>query len=295
VTLSLASGVFGFVGTALLGAAGFAEPARDYPLLLLLVMPVGCAYAILRYRLLDIAFVVNRATVFGVTSLLVLAALAIVDYGLQTLLGSWLLRSGLPVQLGLALAIGIATRPIHERVDRLVDDVFFRQRHETERILRRFARDVAYIDDRHVVVERTAETIARATRLHCTVWFMTDDGLRAVAQSGGDVPRETIDRNDAALVRLLATREPADLHEVSTALRGDFAFPMFARNRLLGVLVCAGNGAGATADAPDERESIAVVAHACGVAVDLLQIERLERELDAFRSTPPLEGSIQPM
>ncbi|MBD5654799.1 MAG: hypothetical protein IAI50_06410, partial [Candidatus Eremiobacteraeota bacterium] len=108
VVTAIGVGIIGFVGAVLAEFAGITEPLRDIPLLLLLAMPLGCAYAILRYRLLDIAFVVNRATVFGLTSLLVLAALALVDYGLQNLLGSWLLRTGIYVQLGLALAIGIA-------------------------------------------------------------------------------------------------------------------------------------------------------------------------------------------
>ena len=285
VTASLAIGSIGFVATVLLQASGVPEPQRDLPLLLLIAMPLGCAYAILRYRLLDIAFVVNRATVFGVTSLLLLAALALVDFGLQTLVGFWLTRTGIYVQLGLALAIGIATRPIHERVDRFVDDIFFRQRHEAERTLRRFVREVAYIDDTDVVLARTVETVERAAALRCTVLLASSGGgnLRVTTGASTDAPAE-VDRNDGAVVRLLATREPADLHDVQTALLGDYAFPMFARNRLLGVLVCGGKADGVAAYAPDELEAIGAVAHATGLALDLLRIEALERELGRLRS-----------
>jgi len=234
--------------------------------------------------LLDIAFVLNRATVFGITSLLVIAALALVDWGLQTLLGSWLLHTGLYVQLALALAIGIATRPLHDRVDAFVDDVFFRQRHETERTLRAFARDVSYIDDAKVVLDRTVETVARAAQLRCAMLLMTGDGLATAAASGEAEAPTLVDRNDAAVVRVLATREPVDLHRVDTALGGDFAFPMFARSRLIGILVCSGKTDGPTAYAPDELDAIGNVAHASGLALDLLRIERLERELEAFRS-----------
>jgi hypothetical protein len=281
VAISLGTGIVGFIISVVLQNAGIAEPARDIPLLLLLAMPLGCAYAILRYRLLDIAFVVNRATVFAITSLLVLAALALVDFGLQTLLGSWLLRTGIYVQLGLALAIGIATRPIHERVDRLVDDLFFRQRHETERTLRRFAREVAYIDKTEVVLARTVETVERAAKLHCSL-FLTDPTGDLTPASANASLLERIDRNDGAIVRLLATREPVDLRDVQSALSGDYAFPMFARNRLLGVLVCGGKADG-VAYAPDELEAIGAVAHATGFALDLLRIEALERELAELR------------
>ncbi len=285
VTASLAAGMLGFILAVILGAADVPEPQRDYPLLLLVAMPLGCAYAILRYRLLDIAFVVNRATVFGVTSLLVLGALAVVDSGLQTLLGSWLVRTGLYVQLGLAVAIGIATRPVHERVDRFVDDVFFRKRHEAERALRRFAREAVYIDDPAAVIERTVDTVERAVNLRCAVWLADAGGWFAAAGGRGGTP---LDRNDEAVVRLRATRETVDLRDAESALRGDFAFPMFARNRLLGILVCADKADGTAVYAPDELEAIGAVAHAAGVAIDLLRIEALERALAANGGTAPL-------
>jgi hypothetical protein len=285
VAASLTLGIAGFSIALVAALVGISEPTRDYPLVLLTAMPLGCAYAILRYRLLDIAFVVNSATVFGVTSLLVLAALALVDYGLQTLLGSWLVRTGLAVQLGLALAIGIATRPIHERVDGFIDDLFFRRRHETERALRQFARDVAHIDDSAVVIERTVEIVARTADVHCSLLLLAADGLHSVADSDDRRAQRSVDRNDGAIVRLRSTRETVDLHDVQTDIAGDFAFPLFARNRLLGALVCASRDGGAASYAPDERDAIAAVAHACGVALDLLRIEELERELAVLRDS----------
>jgi hypothetical protein len=289
VTISLGTGILGFVAGVALRATDVPEPLRDYPLVLVAAMPLGCAYAILRYRLLDIGFVVNRATVFGITSLLVLAALALVDYGLQSWLGSWFVRTGMYVQLGLALAIGIATRPLHDRVDRVVDDLFFRRRHESERALRQFARDVAHIDDPAVLLQRTVDTVAHAAELRCAVYVTNrgtgDDGLRRAAASVRDATPLALDRNDGAVVRLLATREPIDLHDVDTALPGDFAFPMFARNRLSGLLVCDGKADGPAAYAPDELDAIGAVASAAGLTLDLLRIESLERELESLRAT----------
>ncbi|MBD5656272.1 MAG: GAF domain-containing protein, partial [Candidatus Eremiobacteraeota bacterium] len=205
-------------------------------------------------------------------------------YGLQNLLGSWLLRTGIYVQLGLALAIGIATRPLHHRVDAFVDDLFFRQRHETERTLRAFARDVSHISDARVVLERTTATVARAARLQCSLFLMTPDGYSRAACSGEVDDRNDVDRNDSAVVRLLATRVPVDLHDVQSGMGGDVAFPMFARNRLLGILSCGGKTDGVTVYAPDELEAIGAVAQAAGLALDLLRIEALERKLEALGS-----------
>jgi hypothetical protein len=284
VGASLLVGVVGFVATVLLGAAGIGEPLRDAPLLLLVAIPLGSSYAILRYRLLDIGFVVNRATVFGVTSLLVLAALALVDFGLQNLLGTWLLRTGLAIQLALALGIGVATRPLHHAVDTFVDDLFFRRRNQAEAALRDLARDVGYIDNADIVIDRSVETIAREAELRALCYLSSGDGFAFARSSSGVAAPAAIDRNDPAIVRMLATRTVVDLHAVDTRVDGDFAFPMFARDRLTGFITCGDKVDGVAAYAPDEMNAIAALARAAGIALDLLRVETLERELDALRS-----------
>jgi len=285
VAASLAVGVAGFFVTLVLGAAGIREPLRDAPMLSLVAIPLGSAYAILRYRLLDIGFVVNRATVFGVTSLLVLAALALVDFGLQNLLGTWLVRTGLTIQLALALGIGVATRPLHHAVDTFVDDLFFRKRHQAEAALRDLARDLAYIDNSVIVIERSVEAIALQAELRALCYLSSGEAFAFAHSSGGVAVPAAIDRNDQAVVRMLATRTVVDLHAVQTRVDGDFAFPMFARDRLTGFIACGDKVDGVAAYAPDEVRAIADLARAAGVALDLLRVETLERELDALRKT----------
>ena len=148
--------------------------------------------------------------------------------------------------------------------------------------MRRFAREVAYIDKTEVVLARTVETVERAAKLRCSL-LLTDARGDLTPADANVSALERVDRNDGAMVRLLATREPVDLHDVQSALSGDYAFPMFARNRLLGVLVCGGKLDGVAAYAPDELEAIGAVAHATGFALDLLRIEALERELAELR------------
>jgi hypothetical protein len=287
VSASFGLGILGLLVTIAENVAGVPEPVRDSPLVLLCVMPLGCAYAILRYRLLDIAFVVNRATVFGITSVVVLAALALVDYGLQKLVGSWIVQNGASVQIALALGIGIATRPLHARIDAIVDDVFFRKRHEALAALKRFAHDVAFIDDGRVAIERSRETVARATEFRCAAFLSEARGsaFRLVedraADTAPEIPLE-IDRNDPCIIRMRSTRESVELRDVTSAIDGDYAFPMFARNQLLGFLLCTASGSAVTL-APDERAAVAEVARALGLTLDLLRVESLEIEVERLK------------
>lgn len=115
-------------------------------------------------------------------------------------------------------------------------------------------------------------------------------GFRRRVRGRGARGGAPIDRNDESVVRLRATRETVDLRDADSALRGDFAFPMFARKRLLGILVCADKADGTAVYAPDELEAIGAVAHAAGVAIDLLRIEALERALSINDGAAPLSG-----
>jgi hypothetical protein len=81
---------------------------------------------------------------------------------------------------------------------------------------------------------------------------------------------------------MLATRESLELRDLTSAIEGDYAFPMFARNTLLGFLVCTASGDAVTL-APDERGAVGEVARALGLTLDLLRVESLEAEVERLK------------
>ncbi len=222
------------------------------------IAPLGLMYALLSRRLLDVGFVLNRAAVFTGVSLLVVGAFTLVEWAL----GGWLHTAGrvanIAVSAAIALGLGLSLHQIHARVDRFVDNVFFRRRHEDEHALRRFAQEVAFITDAGIVLERAKETLLQHTGASLAD-FSIYDGTRY----------GSVDENDAALVALRASHEALELHLVKTKLSGEFAYPMLARGRLVGVLVLGAKINGETY-APDESAAVAQVAHGVGVALDLL-------------------------
>jgi hypothetical protein len=163
------------------------------------------------------------------------------------------------VSAAIALALGLSLHQIHRRVDRVIDSVFFRQRHQDELALQRFARDVAFITDRDVVLERARETLQEHAHA-ATVEFALDEGRGRYGNVG---------ENDPALVALRASHDVVDLHVVRTALAGEFAFPMIARGKLVGALVLGAKWSGEPY-APDESLAIAQLAHGVGVTLDVL-------------------------
>lgn len=226
----------------------------------LFIAPLGLAYALFNRKLLDIGFALNRAAVFTGVSAVVVGVFVLVEWAL----GEWLQgashATNVAVSGGLALILGFSLRGVHGRVEHVVDNLFFRKRHADEAALRTFAHEVSYINSRDALMARTIATIERHADAS-NVQLAIDDGHGRY----GDV-----DEDDPAIVALRAWNRPLDLHGRETALRGELAFPMVVRGRLIGVLVLGAKRSGETY-APDESDSILQIAQS--VAASLAVIE----------------------
>ena len=93
--------------------------------------PIGLTYSVLSRRLLDIGIALNRAAVFSAVSVILVGTFMIAEWAL----GNWLASVGhvtsTAFSVALAVALGFSIRFVHERVDRVVDAMFFgrRRRH----------------------------------------------------------------------------------------------------------------------------------------------------------------------
>jgi hypothetical protein len=134
------------VGVAVLGSAA--------------VLCLAIAAAILRYRLYDLDRVISRTVAYGLLTLLLAAAYAVVALGLGQLLGQ---DSSLAVA-GATLAVAAAFQPARRRIQAGVDRRFNRRRHDAGRTVEGFAarlRDQVDLDALHgevlAVVDQTMQ------------------------------------------------------------------------------------------------------------------------------------------
>ncbi len=229
--------------------------------------PVALTYAALSRRLIDVGFVLNRAAVFSGVSIIVVGLFMLGE----SLLGSWFSRAthltNAEVSTALLIGLGFSVRAIHSRVERVLDKMFFRKRHEDEMAIRGFAEGIERITDEAELRRETKATL----KTHAGASFVT------LAMDDGSGHCGDVSANDPAIVAMRERHKALDLHGLSTQLLGKFAYPMFARGQLVGALVLGPKRSGESY-APDESHAIMQLAHEVGSALHILTLAKLLKD-----------------
>ena len=227
----------------------------------LFILALGLTYAVLQRRVVDISFVLNRALVFSAVSAIVVALFI----GIEWLTGLLFLNvsrsTSFLVEAAIAVAIGFSLRPIHKKVDHVIDRVFFAKRHAAERALHHLATEVNFIRDRGALTARVQRDVSTYLEVPLVSIYHRDDvqGNFLLIGTTQDAP-EFIDADDDAVVSLTVQEQPVQLHGRATSISGELAIPLAVRKMLVGVLVL-GERPSHEAFAPDEIESLRFLAN----------------------------------
>ncbi|HYK52301.1 MAG TPA: GAF domain-containing protein, partial [Candidatus Eremiobacteraceae bacterium] len=229
------------------------------------------AYALLKRRVLDLEFIVGRTVVFATVSLIVVVAFTLLDWLLGTVLAGVSRTTGLVANAALALVLGLSLRYINVRIDSLVDQLFFRKRHEDERALRDFSKEAAYVTNANTLLDQAIANVQKHTDARNAVVYLDGNGTYTPVRTFGNGSVANVDENDGAILALKTWHKPLDPHRFSSSLVGALALPMLGRGRLVGVLLV-GERAGGEAYANDEVEALSQFAHGVGSALDSLSV-----------------------
>jgi hypothetical protein len=201
---------------------------------------VGLLYSVLRHRVVDMSFVVNRAIVYSAALGLVAVVFVLLESFAEGLaLGK---RESLILEFGVPLLIGFSFEAIRKRLENFGERIFFRRKFENEQALRAFARQCAYIEQPAHLVEETLREI----RLHTDTpavaiyWHQLMQRYQRIAAAGEDIYPRQLDNDDRAVVAMRAERETVRLYELSSVLaESGLALPVMGRGELLGLVVIA--------------------------------------------------------
>lgn len=239
--------------------------------LCIIVGALVITYALLKRRVLDFEFVIGRTVVVAIVSLIVVVSFTLLDWLLGTVLAGVSRTTGLVANAALALVLGLSLRYINQRVDALVDFIFFRKRHEDERALLDFSKEAAYVTDADKLLDQAISNVQKHTDARNAVLYLDGAGEYRPTRSFGNGSIANVDENDGAILALKTWRKPLDPHRCSTALEGALVLPMLGRGRLIGVLLV-GERTGGEAYATDEVEALSQFAHGVGSALDALSL-----------------------
>jgi hypothetical protein len=119
-----------FVGVAILVGLGITYLVPDptesglawiLAIVALPSVPISIGIAVLRYRLYEIDTIINRAVLYGSVTIVLLAAFAIANIGLQRALESFTGQRSDLLTAALGVGVGLAYGPLRRRVRLLVD------------------------------------------------------------------------------------------------------------------------------------------------------------------------------
>ncbi len=223
---------------------------------------LGLLYAVLRTRLIDVGFVIDRALVFGVITALVFGTFSVLELGVHQFAVSD--RVGWALQALAALVLAVILSPLHRRLESWIEQIFFRSQRLALLALERLARECPFVERETHLLAMTVERL----RPHCAavaIYERSASTYRRSAAHGGPWP-EVLDADDAAFVALRATHEAVPLAGRASGLGSEgLALPMTAAQSVIGALVCRPRDG--EQFAAEIRAALANVAHHLGMAL----------------------------
>ena len=200
---------------------GVVPGAELLPALALLAVPLGIAVAVLKYRLYEIDLVVNRALVYAVMTVGVVAGYVVV----VGLIGATLTSSGdLVLSLVVTGVVAVCFQPVRARVQRFVNRLMYGERDDPYTALAGLGRTLTSSLQLDAVLPRAVETLGQTLALQYVGIAVQDETVAEFGTPGADVLVVPLVHQGASVGELrLAPRTGERLRERDHHLVADLA------------------------------------------------------------------------
>ncbi|MGB6985266.1 MAG: hypothetical protein WBD74_04720 [Candidatus Aquilonibacter sp.] len=257
------------------------------------IMPISVMYAVLRHRVIDINFVLNRALVYGILSVFVISFVSLLDWFAGHVIAGERLATG--IELLLTIAVGFLLDRINRAVSNAVDLIFFRERRAAEDYLRRAARALPYATDESAINDSLVQVPSDALKLSAAALYRrSNDGERfeGIATSTDTTVAPPGFDSNHLLVRMLASGEQRVWLE---ELRGHLdreqakyyvlAVPVTVRHELVSFTLYGPHRNGAQLDS-EEVELLEELAREASRAYDHIEAVRMRERYARLTASP---------
>lgn len=234
------------------------------------------AYAVLRLRVIDLGFAVNRTLIYGVVSAILLAAFGLVEWAVVHFLPIQGRENNALVDAAIAVAVFLTFHRVRDVVEHVIERLFFRRWQKAEARLRQFVREAPFATRAETLTRGFAAALTHYTEgAQAAVYLLDAAGRYHLA--GGAVASlgESLDTDDPALIAIRAEPRALMPDEFGSLLDIAVAAPMVNRNEVIGLAVLGPKPSGLDFR-PDEIELVGWATLQVGLDLHALKMEQLE-------------------
>ncbi len=260
-------------GAIFTAATGSAALIYFNALMLGIVAPGLLAYAVLRHKLFDLGFAVNRTLVFGTVSALLLVGIGLTEYAVKALLPKVWTQGSVFISAGLALGVFLIFHRIHHSVEHAIERLFFHKWQVNEAALKRFVAAAGHMEQPEALGGHFTTELARFTGgANVALYARTAEGHYASAAG------ETVSADDLALAAMRAELGPIVPAEIGSPIDAALALPMMHQAALAGFILLGPKPTGEDYR-PDEVEVIGWATHQIGLDLQAIRVRELEQSV----------------
>lgn len=247
--------------------------------LTILIAYCALTYAMLRHRLFDFSFVVNRTLVFTVTSLLLFLAFWLIEQGVHKLVHFKAAENNAMLGGAIAFALFFTFNRLHHRVDHWIEHLFFRQWRDRESALRSFVSKAAHFTDSRALVTAFGSALDRfSSGAGSALYLAGPSGNFGSVYSSLQGAPEIFEVDDDIAVSMRASRQGVTLAETDVPYRAHLALPMLQGGELKGIVLL-GTKQDAQSYRPDEQGVLEFAVGRIGLDLNRLQAAQLTEQL----------------
>ncbi|HEY5341385.1 MAG TPA: PDZ domain-containing protein [Candidatus Aquilonibacter sp.] len=257
------------------------------------IMPICVMYAVLKHRVLDVNFVLNRALGYSILSVIVIAFVSLLDWGAGHVISEG--RFATSLELILTIAVGFLLDRINKGVERVVESVFFRKRRAAEHYLVRAAHALPYATEESAVTDGLVQVPVDALVLAgAALYRESNDGSRfegLATSTNATVAPAGFDRNHLLVRMLQSNEDPVWLEDLRTHLDAENAYlyvlaiPVTVRHELVSFVLYGAHANGAQLD-PEETALLEELAREASRAYDHIEAVRTRERYAALNVLP---------
>ena len=235
-----------------------------------LLAPGALAYAVLRHKLFDLGFAVNRTLVFATISVILLASFALIEWAIKQVIPKVWFGGSAYISAGIAVGLYLLFHRIHGVVERVIERLFFHQWQLNEAALKRFVSAAAHVEKPEALAGNFVAELTRFTG-GAAVSIHTRMAEGSYASASGD----SIDADDPALAAMRAEQGAIVPAEVGSNLTAALALPMVHQAALAGFVLLGPKPTGEDYR-PDEIEVLSWASQQVGLDLQAIRVRDLE-------------------